>query len=47
MEKAAKGVVWGLRDRGSPFEKDLSELKELGEALAKVAIERKTKMPED
>ncbi|MEM2087486.1 MAG: NAD(P)H-dependent oxidoreductase [Thermoproteota archaeon] len=47
MEKATEGVVWGLREKGSPFEKDLSELKRLGEALAKVAVERKTKMPED
>ncbi len=47
MDKAAEGVAWGLRERGSPFEKDLSELKRLGEALAKAAVERKIKVPED
>ncbi|MBO3839831.1 MAG: NAD(P)H-dependent oxidoreductase [Thermoproteota archaeon] len=47
MEKVTEGVVWGLREKGSPFEKDLSELKKLGEALAKAAVERKTKVPED
>jgi multimeric flavodoxin WrbA len=47
MEKAAEGVVWGLREKGSPFEKDLSELKRLGETLAKAAVERKTRVPED
>ncbi|MBO3797566.1 MAG: NAD(P)H-dependent oxidoreductase [Thermoproteota archaeon] len=47
MEKAAGGIVWGLREKGSPFEKDLSELKRLGETLAKAAVERKTRMPED
>lgn len=47
MEKAVEGVVWGLRDRGSPFEKDLSELKKLGEALAKAAVKKKAVVPED
>jgi multimeric flavodoxin WrbA len=47
MEKAAEGVVWGLREKGPPFEKDLSELKKLGETLAKAAVERKTRVPED
>ncbi len=47
MEKAAEGVVWGLREKGSPFGKDLSELKRLGETLAKAAVERKTRTPED
>jgi multimeric flavodoxin WrbA len=47
MEKAAEGVAWGLREKGSPFEKNLSELKRLGETLAKTAVERKIKVPED
>ncbi|MBO3831989.1 MAG: hypothetical protein FGF51_01185 [Candidatus Brockarchaeota archaeon] len=47
MEKAAGGVVWSLREKGAPFEKDLSELKRLGETLAKAAVERKTGTPED
>lgn len=47
MEKTIEGVAWGLRDQGSPFEKDLSEFKKIGEALAKAAVERKTKVPED
>jgi multimeric flavodoxin WrbA len=47
MEKAVEGVVWGLREKGSPLEKDLSELKKLGETLAKAAVERKTETPED
>ncbi|MEM1554757.1 MAG: NAD(P)H-dependent oxidoreductase [Thermoproteota archaeon] len=42
MEKVVEGIAWGLRDQGSPFEKDLSELKRLGEALAKAAKERKS-----
>jgi multimeric flavodoxin WrbA len=47
MEKAAEGVAWALREKGSPIGKDLSELKRLGEALAKAAVERKTRVPEN
>ncbi|MEM1557579.1 MAG: NAD(P)H-dependent oxidoreductase [Thermoproteota archaeon] len=47
MEKVVEGVAWGLREKGSPFERDLSELKKLGEALAKIAKERKASVPED
>jgi len=46
MEKVVDGVAWGLREHGSPFEKDLSELKRLGETLAKAAVKRRTKVPE-
>ncbi|MEM3712194.1 MAG: NAD(P)H-dependent oxidoreductase [Thermoproteota archaeon] len=42
IEKVVEGIAWGLRDQGSPLEKDLSKLKELGEALAKAAKERKS-----
>lgn len=37
----------GVWEKGTPFGKDLSELKRLGETLAKAAVERKTRMPED
>ncbi|MDW8034287.1 MAG: NAD(P)H-dependent oxidoreductase [Nitrososphaerota archaeon] len=47
MEKVIEGVAWGLRDQGSPFEKDLIELKKLGEALAKAAKERKAALSEE
>ncbi|MGQ9596636.1 MAG: hypothetical protein ACUVQY_01185 [Thermoproteota archaeon] len=47
MEKVADGVAWRLRERGTPHEKDLSELRRIGEALAKAAIKRKEAVPED
>ncbi|MEM3615383.1 MAG: NAD(P)H-dependent oxidoreductase [Candidatus Methanomethylicia archaeon] len=45
MKKVAEGIAWGLRDHGSPFEKDLSEFKKLGEALAREVVKMKAEEP--
>lgn len=45
MKKVAEGIVWGLRDQGPPAGKDLSELKKLGEILAREVIRIKTEEP--
>ncbi|MEM0084273.1 MAG: flavodoxin domain-containing protein [Candidatus Methanomethylicia archaeon] len=45
MEKVAEGIAWGLRDHGIPAEKDLSELRKLGEKLAMEVKRRKTEVP--
>ncbi|MEM2103851.1 MAG: NAD(P)H-dependent oxidoreductase [Candidatus Bathyarchaeia archaeon] len=41
FEKAAEGVAWGLRDKGSPKEQDLPECKALGKALVEAALKKK------
>lgn len=45
MEKVTEGIAWGLRDHGPPAERDLSELRKLGETLAREVLKRKTEVP--
>ena len=47
MKKVSEGVVWGVRDQGTPNEQDLTECKKLGEALAKTALKRAEETPKD
>lgn len=47
LEKVCEGIVWGLRDMGSPKERDLPECRALGKALAETALKRKAEEPKD
>lgn len=47
LEKISEGIVWGLRDRGSPKEQELLECKALGKALAEAALKRKAEEPKN
>jgi multimeric flavodoxin WrbA len=47
FEKISEGIAWGLRDRGSPKEQDLSECKALGKALAEATLKKKAEVPKN
>jgi len=41
LQKVTEGVAWGVKDHGSPNQRDLEACKKLGEALVKATLEKK------
>jgi multimeric flavodoxin WrbA len=47
LEKACDGLVWGLREHGAESDQTLTGCQEIGEKLAKAAVEKKAAVPTD